>query len=207
MASSLAMEPRGPVESLVIIHLSSLDSYADLEYEATEDREYSYDLAFRMAAAVLKHQGPVFIVDQGWYGLGRESRPRWRFLDEIGVGREGGMDYEQWQEVDELKTHQQHGPERDITWVKFDEQYSEWDKFFRLLTRLLKKAKTAKVVLGGLFFEHDLSEGCVTATYQFLEKLYPTKVALDLVGCISDFYDPGEDLPGGYTHGEGPSTA
>lgn len=196
-----------PVESLVIIHLSSLDSYADLEYEATEDREGSYDLAFRMAAAVLKHQGPVFIVDQGWYGLGRESRPRWRFLDEIGVGsEEGGMDYERWQEkVDELKTYQQRGPERDITWIKFDEEHSEWDKFLKLLTRLLKKAKTAKVVLGGLFFEHDLSEGCVTATYHFLKKYFPTEVALDLVGCVNDFYEPGQDLPGGYTRGEGSS--
>lgn len=199
---------KSPVESLVIIHLSSLDSYADMEYEATEDREGSYDLAFRMADAVLKHQGPVFIVDQGWYGLGRESRPRWWFLDEIGVRREGGMDYVQWQEkVDELKMVEQRGPERDITWIKFDEQYSEWDKFLNLLKRVLKKVKTAKVVLGGLFFEHDLSEGCVTATYQFLKKLFPTEVALDLVGCVNDFYEPGQDLPGGYTRGEGPGSS
>lgn len=193
-----------PVESLVLIHLSSLDSYADMEYEATEDRENAYDLAFRMADAVLKHQGPVFIVDQGWYGLGRESRPRWRFLDEIGIGvwDKGGIEYERIQEIKELESLGQRGPYRDITWIKFDEQNSEWDKFLRLLKRLLKKTKTAKVVLGGLFFESDLSEGCVTATYQFLKKLFPTKVAPDLVGCVSDFHEPGEDLPGGYTHGE-----
>lgn len=195
----------GPVESLVIVHLSSLDSYADMEYEATEDRENSYDLAFRMAEAVLKHQGPVFIVDQVWYGLGRESRPRWRFLDEIGVGawEKGGIEYERIQEIKELESLRQRGPYRDITWIKFDEQNSEWDKFLKLLKRLLKEAKTDTVVLGGLFFEHDLSEGCVTATYQFLKKLFPTKVPPDLVGCVSDFYEPGEDLPGGYTHGEG----
>jgi hypothetical protein len=194
-----------PVESLVIIHLSSLDSYADIEYEATEDRDGSYDLAFRMADAVVKHQGPVFIVDQGWYGLGRESRPRWRFLDEVAGREEGGIDYEQWQKADELEIYQQHGPARDITWIKFDEQYSEWDEFLKLLQRLLKKAKTTKVVLGGLFFEHDLSEGCVTATYQFLKTIFPTKVDPGLVGCVNDFYEPGEDLPGGYTRGEGSS--
>lgn len=195
----------GPVESLVIIHLSSLDSYADMEYEATGDREGSYDLAYRMADAVLKHKGPVFIVDQGWYGLGRESRPRWRFLDEIGVGvwEKGGIEYERIQEIKELESLHQRGPYRDITWIMFDEQNSEWDKFLKLLRRLLKGEKTEKVVLGGLFFESDLSEGCVTATYKFLKKLFPTRVALDLVGCVSDFYEPGQDLPGGYTHGEG----
>jgi hypothetical protein len=194
-----------PVESLVLIHLSSLDSYADLEYEATGDRDGSYELAYRMADAVLKHQGPVFIVDQGWYGLGRESRPRWRFLDQIGVDEENGMSYQQWQEgVEELQTYQQRDPKRDITWIKFDEQYTSWDEFLPLLEGLLKKAGTDKVTLGGLFFEPDLSEGCVTHTYQFLQKLFPTTVPLDLVGCASDFYGPEEDLPGGYTHGERP---
>lgn len=195
---------KDPVESLVIIHLSSLDSYADMEYEATEDRENSYDLAFRMADAVLKHKGPVFIVDQGWYGLGRESRPRWRFLDEIGVGvwEMGGMEYERVMELEELKSLQQHGPYRDVTWIKFDEQNTPWDRFLLRLKRLLKKVKTQNIILGGLFYENDMSEGCVTATYQFLKKLFRTKVALDLVGCVSDFYKPGEDLPGGYTHGE-----
>lgn len=200
MAAKASM--KDPVESLVLIHISSLDSYADIEYEATEDREYSYDLAFRMAAAVLKHKGPVFIVDQGWYGLGRESRPRWRFLDEIGVDMQGGMSYEKWQKVPELKTYRQRGPRREITWIKFDEQYSEWDEFLELLRKLLKEAKTDKVSLGGLFYESNLSEGCVTATYEGLRKRFPVKVPPDLVGCVSDFYEPGDDLPDGYTHGE-----
>jgi hypothetical protein len=191
-------------EALVLIHLSSLDSYADLEFEATQERGGAFSLAFRMAEAVLKHDGPVVIVDQGWLFVGRESRPRSQFIYELGINdwEKGPLRYEDWQEVGELEIFDQRGPYRDITWIKFDEQYSSWDDFLPLLEKTLQELKATKVVLGGLFFEHDLREGCVTETYKFLRDKFPTRVAAELVGCVSDYYSEEEELPGGYTHGE-----
>lgn len=188
------------IEALVIIHLSSLDSYADIEHEASGEYTHSYQLASDMAKAVLEHKGPVFIVDQGWLFIGRESRPRSYFEEEVGV------DYDEIHKKVEAAfqgqdpVYQQHEP-RDITWIIFDEEYEDWDVFLGLLRKKLKEAKVDKVVLGGLFFESDLSEGCVTFTYKELLKTIPTKVDPGLVGCISYFYGKDEELPGGYTHG------
>lgn len=192
-------------EALVLIHLSSLDSYTDLEFEATQERGGAFSLAFRMAEAVLQHKGPVVIVDQGWLFVGRESRPRSQFLYELGIDdwTKGNLRYEDWQKIEELEISEQRGPYRDITWIKFDEQYSSWDDFLPLLEKTLKGLNVARVVLGGLFFEHDLSEGCVTETYKFLKDRLPTRVAAELVGCVSDYYVEDEELPGGYTHGSG----
>lgn len=194
------MAPKKEIEALVIIHLSSLDSYSDIEKEASGDYTHSYQLASDMAEAVLKHDGPVFIVDQGWLFVGRESRARGSFIEEIGV------DYDQVQklaeegDVFEIQTYEQHEPRR-ITWIRFDEEYEDWGSFLDFLQKKLKEAKVDKVVLGGLFFESDLSEGCVTFTYKELLKTIPTKVDQGLVGCTSYFYGKDEELPGGYTHG------
>lgn len=183
-------------EPLVIIHLSSLDSYADLEYEATESRDNAYALAFRMAERVLKHQGPVIIVDQGWLFIGRESRPRSRFIDEVGLPDE---DYQTFQsDVDELGVKEQRGPDRDILWLKFDEQYTPWEDFFKVLDQVLQDLDAKKVILGGLFYDDE--GGCVTATYNHLKAIgMPVEAALDAVGGCGEYFEPGEDLPGGYT--------
>lgn len=188
-------------QALVIVHPSSLDSYTDLEYQATESRDTAYDIAFRLGEAVLNHKGPVIIVDQGWLFLGRESRPRNRFIDEIGMWEAPAGGYQAFQETEPLTVHEQHGPYRDITWIKFDEQDAAWADFLPLLDKILKERGVKSARLGGLFYEHDQSEGCVTEVYNHLRKIMPVEVALELVGCISDFYEPGEDLPGGYTHG------
>jgi hypothetical protein len=111
------------------------------------------------------------------------------------------MEYERIQELKELKSLRQRGPYRDITWIKFDEQYTDWKDFLRVLDRHLKAVKSAEAILGGLFFEHDLREGCVTEVYKHLRERFPVQVMPDLVGCVGDFYQEGEDLPGGYTRG------
>lgn len=187
-------------KALVVVHLSSLDSYTDIEYEATEDRERSYEIAYNLGEEVLKHKGPVIIVDQGWLFIGRESRPRGQFLDDV-MTRE---DYEAFQATEPLDVYEQLGPHRDITWIKFDEDEAAWADFFPVLDRVLKDRGVKSARLGGVFYEPDLSEGCVTEVYKHLRKLMPVKVEADLVGCVSDFYDPGEELPGGYEHGGKP---
>ena len=194
------MSSKKEVEALVLIHVSSLDSYADLEKESSGDYDHSFQLAGDMAKAALEHKGPVFIADQGWLFIGRESRPRQYFVEEIGVEYEDL--HKKAEEVLQGKdpVYEQHEP-RDITWILFDEQFQDWTEFLDLLRKKLREAKVDKVLLGGLFFEHDLSEGCVTFTYKELLKTLPTKVDEGLVGCISFLYDKDEELPGGYTHG------
>ncbi len=49
------------IEALVIVHLGSLDSYAEFV-----DDQQAQQLAQRMISAVRKHRGPVYIVDQFW---------------------------------------------------------------------------------------------------------------------------------------------
>ena len=49
--------------ALVIVHVSSVDSYADQIGHAAGER-----LAKSIIDAVRKHRGPIYIVDQGWDG-------------------------------------------------------------------------------------------------------------------------------------------
>lgn len=63
--------------ALVIVHLSSLDSFAFHEGMAKATR-----LARNIAAEILSHRGPVIIVDQGWT-LEDDSAPRARLLETI----------------------------------------------------------------------------------------------------------------------------
>lgn len=187
---------KSSVESLVIIHLSSLDSYADLEHEATGEYFRAYHLASVLESAILRHDGPVFIVDQAWLFVGKESWPRAGLIHELGISEEA---YEIT--LPEEGYYEQRGPIRDISWIRFDEQDSEWGPFLKNLVTRLKRVSTDKVVLGGLYYEFNLSEGCVTYTYQYLRKRFPTTVDGNVVGCISDFYPQGSGLPGGYTRG------
>lgn len=188
--------------ALVIIHLSSLDSFTDLEYMATGERDDSYALAWQISQAVNAHQGPIIIVDQMWLFIGKESGPRTHFLEDIGVDFD---DYQEWGSDQEKSVHEQEDP-RKITWIKFDEQDQDWDEFLALLEEILKELKVTDVLLGGLFYEHDLSEGCVTHTYKFLRDRIPTKVELHLVGDANAHCEPDDqgNLPGGYTAGGKP---
>ena len=54
---------RSDVTALVIVHVSSVDSYADQIGQEAGDR-----LARSIIDAVRKHRGPVYIIDQGWDG-------------------------------------------------------------------------------------------------------------------------------------------
>lgn len=151
-----------PKEALVLIHLSSLDSFADMEREVIGGDENSWGLAFRIAKVIEQFQGPIFIGDQQWRFIGPESRPRARLISKI----------------------EKMGQE-DITWVHFDEQEEGekgWEDFLRKLGEWLRSNRITRVFLGGLFFKEDLSEGCVTYVYQFLQDRLPVKILHEAVG-------------------------
>lgn len=151
-------------EALVVIHLSSLDSYADAAHDLTGHWLDAEELAENLSEAILTHAGPVYIVDQNWLFIGRESRPRDRLLDAI-------------------------EPRKDIVWIEFDEQMEEpgWSRFLRTLVRRLKKDRITSVRLGGVWFDPELKIGCVTYTYRFLRKFLSTIVDRSIVGCEEDF--------------------
>ena len=54
--------------ALVIVHLSTIDSYA---WSVGEDK--AAKLAERITAAVRRHRGPVYVVDQFWDGPLRDQ--------------------------------------------------------------------------------------------------------------------------------------
>lgn len=56
------------MKALVIVHLSSIDSYA-----WTIGEQKAQALASRISAAIRRHRGPVYIVDQGWDGPIRDQ--------------------------------------------------------------------------------------------------------------------------------------
>lgn len=148
--------------ALVLVHVSSLDAFAD--YFKLEDPTFSqaWALSDRMARAAIAHDGPVVIVDQDWPHLGEHSEPRRAFEDK--VARSG----------------------RPITRMHFDEEEEDWTPFLRRLRRTLKDAGITRVILGGVWFDPSEASGCVTATYKYLENKFDTSVASDLVGCGFD---------------------
>lgn len=142
-----------PPQALVIVHLSSLDSYTD--YAGSEEGKL---LGERLTRAILGHDGPVIIVDQGWETGYRPSRPRETLLEEI-------------------------QPRRDIIWIQFDEAGESWDDFFPKLYAALDQVGARSAVVGGVWYEPSLHTGCATFVYLNLRQRMPTVVDEDLVGC------------------------
>ena len=151
-----------PKTALVLIHLSSLDAFAD--YWSVEDPEFkeSWSLARRIAQAALAHHGPVVIADQDWVDRGPWCAPRVWLQGVIRAGRP------------------------DATWIHFDEEESPWRPFLAKLRKMLERLKIKKVIVGGVWFDPGEWSGCVTATYQYLKKYFDVTVASDLVVCDKD---------------------
>lgn len=139
--------------ALVIVHLSSLDSFT-----ADQGMDEGDQLAFNLADAIVYHDGPVIIVDQGWESEFRQSRPRKRLLSLI-QGRKG------------------------IIWIKFDEDTEDWEPFLEKLYRRLVKLRVKKVIVGGIWYDPKLKSGCATTVYLYLRRLLQATVDPDLVGC------------------------
>jgi hypothetical protein len=148
MGGEVTMRP----QALVIVHLSSLDSYTD--YAGVEGEQ----LASRLTLAILEHQGPVIIVDQGWELGPRPSRPRAQLLREI-------------------------APRQDIVWIRFEEAEESWDDFFPKLYAALDDVDAGSAVIGGVWHDPSLHTGCATFVYLNLRQRMPATVDEDLVGC------------------------
>lgn len=136
--------------ALVIVHVSSVDSYADQIGQEAGER-----LARSIIEAVRKHRGPVYIVDQGWDGPLENT----------------------------IKSAVATVP---VTWIRFDEDVGDWDKFLPSLRRRLKRDHVDRVVIGGVWYDPTLETGCATRVYLYLVRSLPTEVNKAIVGCFTD---------------------
>ena len=160
------------MKALLLVHLSSLDNYAEFSYDATGSYKQAFELAQRIASAVRRFRGPVYIVDQNW-SLLREpsSAPRRWLLEEL-------------QRDNRIKDNQ--------TWIQFDEQDSDWDEFLPQLAHKLAKDGVTEVAMGGVWHDPTLESGCVTTTYLYLKDFMKAKVDPRLVGCETDYGKRGD---------------
>jgi hypothetical protein len=136
--------------ALVIVHLSTIDSYA-----WTVGEEKAKQLATRIIQAIRRHRGPVYVVDQFWDGPLR---------NEVAAA------------VADIP----------IVWIEFDEDVGDWKRFLPSLKRRLKRDRVTNVVVGGVWYDPKLEEGCATEVYLYLASRMPTKVDERLVGCETD---------------------
>lgn len=137
-------------KALVIVHLSTIDSYA---WNISEAKAKA--LAERLIRAIRRHRGPVYIIDQFWDGPLREQITR-------AVG------------------------EVPAKWFHFDEDTGDWKSFLPKLKRQLARDGVTAVVVGGVWFDPTLKEGCATEVYLYLLASMPTKINKSLVGCTTD---------------------
>jgi nicotinamidase-related amidase len=146
-------------KALVIVHLSSLDSYAAQSREASGSWVYAEELSQELEKAIRKHKGPIFIVDQGWPMGRRESEYRGGLVSAI-------------------------ARRRNVTWIIFDENVDSWPLFLQKLEAGLKKKRVTSVVLGGVW-----KEGCVQAVFDHLKEHTDLDVCIapELVGSEEDY--------------------
>ena len=137
-------------KALVIVHLSTIDSYA---WHVSEEK--AKQLAERIIRAIRKHRGPVYIVDQFW---------------------EGPLRAQIAAEVSDVPAK----------WIEFDEDVGDWDRFLPSLKRRLTRDRVTNVVIGDVWFDPKLKEGCATRVYLYLLSTLPTKIDKTLVGCATD---------------------
>lgn len=145
-------------EALVIIHLSSLDSYTHTAKEAG-DRSLGDLLADALITEIQNHRGPIYIVDQGWDPDRPESRPRLRVLNAL---------------------------KKKVTWIHFDEAEQDWDEFENDVVRILNRDGVKDVVLAGVWLRKDLSSGCVSEAYLRLSKHFETRINERICGLEED---------------------
>ncbi len=127
------------MRALVIVHLSSLDAYA--RHAGVEE---AARLADRLEAAVLRWEGPVYVIDQRWPIDRKWSRPRWNFVMNVQIQRE-------------------------IFWKHFDDRI-DWDIFMNHFAARLTADGIRNVTLGGVWFHPGKAGGAVNDLREKLEK-------------------------------------
>lgn len=70
------------MDALVIVHLSSLDAFAE-----REGMEEARELAARLRDRIVNFMGAVYVIDQRW-PAGEHSAPRYKLVKEIELQRD-----------------------------------------------------------------------------------------------------------------------
>lgn len=156
------------MKALLLVHLSSLDNYAEFSKDETGVYDQAWRLAERIAKAAREFRGPLFIVDQNWEFLGEKNDEPRRWL---------------WQELEGRP---------DAKWMEFDEDLQDWDKFLPKLLKKLQRAGVTEVVMGGVWHDPTEESGCVTTTWVYLRQFMKAKVDPNLVGCETDYGPAGD---------------
>jgi hypothetical protein len=120
-------------ETLVIVHLSSLESYVQY-YGPDAALQFTTDIK----VAIMTHPGPVVIMDQEWSEISEDTR----------VLRNSILDLQQFHRF----TLFHHDELTDL---------SPWQNGMKELAKLLRSLKTSRVRLGGLWTSHNHATGCV----------------------------------------------
>jgi len=143
-----------PKPTLVIVHLSSLDSYTDQEGE-----DAGWDLAQNIVGYVggAVSDSHVIIVDQDWPLGPKPSEPREWVLSELA--------------------------DEDIIWMKFDEATQPWGPFLERLRKKLEDLGVERVIVGGVWYDVNLKSGCATEVYLYLKRFFKTEVDQLILGC------------------------
>jgi hypothetical protein len=130
----LVAERRGPMqETLIVVHLCSIDSYISF---------YGVEAAIKMAtdlkAAIIIHPGPVVIMDQEWKEISEDAR----------VLRASVLELER---------------SRPLHLFHHDEllDISPWQDGMKKLASVLRALKTSRVRLGGFWASESGETGCV----------------------------------------------
>lgn len=143
--------------ALLIVHLSSLDSYTDRHGEAKGG-----ELGYALGDAMRLWNGPVFLVDQGWADAGRVSRPRMSLLQALASSV-------------------------NVTRFPFDEDTADWDEAMPRLGNLLRAQGVTHLVLGGVWATVDGSPGCVNeAGRQLAQQGFTCRIDYTLCGMDED---------------------
>ena len=125
-------------EALLIVHLSSLDSYV---------WECGIELSERLCDALIRtitmYPGPLVITDPGHALIGKESRPRASVLEWV---RRRGQ----------------------VTWFAHDEEADDWDEPMQRLGQLLRSLGITHVRIGGVWATENGRHGCVNETLKYL---------------------------------------
>ena len=125
-------------EALLIVHLSSLDSYS---WECGE--EASVRLGGALQEAIAGYWGPIVITDPGHALIGRESRPRAEVLEHL----------------------QQRGQ---VVWFAHDEEAEDWDEPMQRLGQILSAMGITHPRIGGIWATENGRHGCVNETMRHL---------------------------------------
>lgn len=127
-------------ETLVIVHLCSIDSYVDY-YGVNPAIQLITDIKL----AITTHPGPTVIMDQEWKEISEDAK----------IMRLSVLDLQKYCPV----THFHHDEMMDI---------SPWQDGMKSLAKLLRSLKTNRVRLGGLWTSESGVSGCVHETQRHL---------------------------------------